>query len=189
MAENTGETEVGNSMEFRDFCNGLNVKSNIKGLRVDGRTGKMFSRVQKTMKSSSGVVRETEELPGGIFARSTHRGSVDTSLANTSDKYLDTLYHNKIFDKRMREDSMIHLSTKKGGMHTGEEHANDRNMFDGSIVGGNRKKSPTFEMNQARDHIGVGMKEVGEGDGRISPDLVGNKKGENFIGRESRVGR
>ena len=83
---------------------------------------------------------------------------------------------------------MIHLSTKKGAMHTGEEHALDSNAYDGSIVGGNRKKSPTFGMNQARDHLGIGIKEIGDGDGRISPDLVGNKKGENVIGRESRVG-
>ncbi|GMH90542.1 hypothetical protein TL16_g11800 [Triparma laevis f. inornata] len=178
----------GDNIGWGDFCRGLKIKSNIVGMRTDKRTGKMHAGVQRNMRASGGVLRSEEELSGGIFARSTHRGTVDTTIDNESDNHLNSMYHNEVFDARMRADSMVHLSTKKGGSHLGsQEHFFDSSKG-GSMIGGNRKKSPTFGMNQARDHIGVGMKEIGNGDGRISPNLIGNRKGETEVGRRSKVG-
>jgi hypothetical protein len=150
----------------------------------------MHAGVQKNMRASNGVLRREEELPGGIFARSSHRGTVDTTIGNASDSHLNSMYHNKVFDERVRTDSQVHLSTKKGGMHLGtEEHyLSSGGQTDEGIVGGNRKKSPVLGMNQAQDHIGLGMKEIGEGDGKLSPDLIGNRKGQTDFGGRSKVG-
>ncbi|GMH88651.1 hypothetical protein TrST_g13646 [Triparma strigata] len=180
----------GDKMGWDEFCAGLRVKSNIVGMRTDKRTGKMHAGVQKNMRASKGVLRREEELPGGIFARSSHRGTVDTTIDNASDSYLNSMYHNKVFEERMRTDSQVHLSTKKGGMHLGtEEHyLSSGGQTDEGIVGGNRKKSPVLGMNQAQDHIGLGMKEIGEGDGKLSPNLIGNRKGQTDFGGRSKVG-
>ena len=193
----------GMELSFRELCRGIGIKSNIKEIRTDSRTGKDYLRTQKVMKSSQGVVREHEELPGGILATLKHRpGSVDAAFRNnwTSNEVLQSLYHADTFDKRVWSDSRKRLAHRNRRSHIGAdlyggEHYMS-NAFTEQIVEGNKRRSPTPELNVARDHLSLGsMQEVEtpklpreQGGSQLSPDLVGNKKGITAIGVESRIG-
>lgn len=191
---------VPETLAFAELCKGIGVKSNIKVIRKDSRTGKAFLGTHKNMRSSQGVVREMEELPGGIFARVTHRaGSMDAAIRNGSDRVLDHMYHAQNFNRRMDEDAHHRMLRGNKKVHSGaaacggEHFMAASNNFSDHILKGNKKRMASPDVRGKRGHLGTSsMEEVlnyaEKGDGRLSPELVGNKKGINDIAVESKIG-
>ena len=184
-------------LEFSEICEKLNVQCNIKDVRVDARTDGGFLNAGMKMKSSAGVVREGEEAPGGIFARSTHRGTHGwgrKGFENTISTAED-LYHGDFFEKRRNDDGHCRVSQGNRKKRVESTHGDRETVGvdkheDLGIMPGNRKRmSPTMgDVGSAKDHMGVGMKVMEMDGGRISPDLVGNKKGMTVHSREGHLG-
>lgn len=201
MEETGGQAST---FAFTELCKGLGIKSNIKEIREDTRTGKSFLGTQRFMKSSQGVVRYNEEAPGGIFHKVGHRaGSIDAAIRNGSDRVLERMYHNEGFERRVDGDAHSRMvggnrRGHEGAARYGGEHfllaSND--LEDKGIAAGNRKRMASPAVRGKKSHLNLSsMTEKVEGDGegsradgRLSPELVGNKKGINLIAVESKIG-
>jgi hypothetical protein len=119
---------AGDKITFEAFCDKLNVESNIATIRTDSRTSNAYLQQNSKMKSSNGVVREHEEAPGGIFARSVHRGTHGWGRKgfNNTQTTAEDLFHGRMFENRREEDAHHRLSAgnrkkRVEGAHTDHE--------------------------------------------------------------------
>ena len=204
--------------DFDRLFKSLNIRNDIKTVRVDSRTGKGFNGMGGKMNVTEGVVRGDEEADGGIFSRS----GVWEKMALQG----DTHFGSETLKKRLEEEKTFDLgakgNTKGRGGDSAEKNRRD-SFFRDSVfgqdnaskldeicfIGGNKRRPATPDTRAARDNIGVGMmvhdSNLGEGkesasqsareiaiakreEGRLSPELVGNKKALVESGLEMRIG-